>query len=148
MWPGGYQCGAGGFQMPLEKARTLALALARSGFVGWRLRCLDSAPIAGRRNSCLSFSSMSMPTGPSLSPRMRRIFALSRLTRSICFSRSWTCLMDDILRFVSFVNWHLTLRLEHSEQLVVSVASHLTFLSRQASQLGSLRRCRYALFCP
>jgi hypothetical protein len=55
--------------------------------------------------------------------------------------------MDDILRFVSLVNWHFTFRLEHSEQLVVSVASHFTFLSRQASQLGSFLRCRYALFC-
>lgn len=32
--------------------------------------------------------------------------------------------MDDMRLFVSFVNWHLTLRLEHSVQLVVSVASH------------------------
>ncbi len=32
--------------------------------------------------------------------------------------------MDDILLFVSFVNWHLTFLLEHSEQLAVSVASH------------------------
>jgi hypothetical protein len=55
--------------------------------------------------------------------------------------------MDDMRRFVSLVNWHLTPRLEHSEQLVVSVASHLTFLSRQASQLGSFLRCRYARFC-
>lgn len=67
-------------------------------------------------------------------------------------------------RFVSFVNWHLTLLLEHSVQLEVSVASHcrncqcqdyqtgpflntLTFRSRQASQLGSFRRCRYARLC-
>lgn len=71
----------------------------------------------------------------------------SRLRRSSCFSRSCTCLIDDILRLVSFVNWHLTLRLEHSEQLVVSVASHLTFLSLHASQLGSFLLCLYALFC-
>jgi hypothetical protein len=45
------------------------------------------------------------------------------------------------------VNWHLTLRLEHSEQLDMSVASHLTFRSLQASQLGSLRLWRYARFC-
>ena len=32
--------------------------------------------------------------------------------------------MDDMRRFVSLVNWHLTLRLEHSEQLVASVAAH------------------------
>jgi hypothetical protein len=50
-------------------------------------------------------------------------------------------------RFVSLVNWHLTLLLEHSEQLAVSVASHLTFLSRQASQLGSFLLWRYARFC-
>lgn len=43
------------------------------------------------------------------------------------------------------MNWHLTLLLEHSEQLDVSVASHLTLRSRQASQDGSLRRCLYAL---
>lgn len=55
--------------------------------------------------------------------------------------------MDDILRFVSLVNWHLTFRLEHSEQLDVSVASHLTFLSRHASQLGSFLLCLYARFC-
>jgi hypothetical protein len=55
--------------------------------------------------------------------------------------------MDDIRRFVSLVNWHFTFRLEHSEQLVVSVASHFTFRSRQASQLGSFLLCRYALFC-
>jgi hypothetical protein len=54
--------------------------------------------------------------------------------------------MDDMRRLVSLVNWHLTPRLEHSEQLVVSVASHLTFLSRHASQLGSFLRCRYARF--
>ena len=89
-----------------------------------------------------------MSMGPSLSPRILRKLELSRFTLSICFSRSWTCLIDDILRFVSLVNWHLTFLLEHSEQLVVSVASHLTFLSRHASQLGSLRRWRYALFCP
>jgi hypothetical protein len=35
-------------------------------------------------------------------------------------------LIDDILLFVSLVNWHLTLLLEHSEQLEVSVASHLS----------------------
>lgn len=35
-----------------------------------------------------------------------------------------TYLIDDMRRFVSFVNWHLTLLLEHSEQLEVSVASH------------------------
>jgi hypothetical protein len=33
-------------------------------------------------------------------------------------------LIDDIRLFVSFVNWHLTFLLEHSEQLAVSVASH------------------------
>lgn len=55
--------------------------------------------------------------------------------------------MDDIRLLVSLVNWHLTFRLEHSEQLVVSVASHLTFLSRQASQLGSFLLWRYARFC-
>ena len=54
--------------------------------------------------------------------------------------------MDDMRRLVSLVNWHLTLRLEHSEQLVVSVASHFTFLSRHASQLGSFLRWRYARF--
>jgi hypothetical protein len=32
--------------------------------------------------------------------------------------------MEDILRFVSLVNWHFTVRLMHSEQLEVSVASH------------------------
>ena len=32
--------------------------------------------------------------------------------------------MDDMRLLVSLVNWHLTLRLEHSEQLEVSVASH------------------------
>lgn len=59
-----------------------------------------------------------------------------------CFSRSWTCLynisdfrlnestitkpylIEDIRLLVSLVNWHLTFRLEHSEQLDVSVASH------------------------
>ena len=35
-----------------------------------------------------------------------------------------TYLIDDMRLLVSFVNWHLTLLLEHSEQLVVSVASH------------------------
>ena len=45
------------------------------------------------------------------------------------------------------MNWHLTFRLEHSEQLVVSVASHLTLRSRHASQLGSFLLCLYALFC-
>lgn len=63
-------------------------------------------------------------------------------------------------RLVSLVNWHLTLRVVHSVHADVSVASHyttdensrdmgdksltLTFRSRQASQLGSFRRCRYA----
>lgn len=42
------------------------------------------------------------------------------------------------------MNWHLTLLLEHSEQLDVSVASHFTLRSRQASQDGSFLRCRYA----
>jgi hypothetical protein len=37
--------------------------------------------------------------------------------------------MDDIRRFVSFVNWHLWLRLEHSEHAVVSVASHYMLVS-------------------
>lgn len=63
-------------------------------------------------------------------------------------------LLEDILRFVSFVNWHLTLLLTHSEQLADSVASHchhgrfgsyhkpskeltFTFRSLQESQLGS-----------
>jgi hypothetical protein len=32
--------------------------------------------------------------------------------------------MEDILLFVSLVNWHFTVRLMHSEQLEVSVASH------------------------
>ena len=70
--------------------------------------------------------------------------------------------MEDMRLFVSLVNWHLTLRLEHSEQLEVSVASHyaqsvrvlhaeyccqtLTLRSRHASQLGSFRRCLYARF--
>jgi hypothetical protein len=74
-------------------------------------------------------------------------------------TRPNTYLMDDILRLVSLVNWHFTLRLEHSEQLDVSVASHLqkvsnvifstawsqntlTLRSRQASQLGSFLLCR------
>lgn len=35
-----------------------------------------------------------------------------------------TDLIEDIRRLVSFVNWHLTFLLEHSEQLDVSVASH------------------------
>lgn len=35
-----------------------------------------------------------------------------------------TYLMEDIRLFVSLVNWHLWFRLEHSEQAVVSVASH------------------------
>jgi len=78
-------------------------------------------------------------------------------------------LIEDIRLFVSLVNWHLTLRLEHSEQLEVSVASHcdgqysvaylrasvmqclqpltLTLRSLQASQEGSFRRCLYARFC-
>ena len=51
-------------------------------------------------------------------------FVLLRLPR---ISR-WQCegpyLIEDMRRFVSFVNWHLTFLLEHSEQLVVSVASH------------------------
>jgi len=85
---------------------------------------------------------------PSRSCSMRRRLLFSRRIRSICFSRSCTCLMLDMRRLVSLVNWHFTLRLEHSEQLVVSVASHLTFLSRQASQLGSFLRCRYARFWP
>ncbi len=72
--------------------------------------------------------------------RFRLLF--SRFSRSICFSRSCTCLIDDIRLLVSLVNWHFTFRLEHSEQLDVSVASHLTFLSRQASQLGSFLLCR------
>jgi hypothetical protein len=38
--------------------------------------------------------------------------------------------MDDIRRLVSLVNWHFTLRLEHSEQLEVSVASHLHRLAK------------------
>jgi hypothetical protein len=38
-----------------------------------------------------------------------------------------THFIDDILLFVSLVNWHFTLRLEHSEQLEVSVASHYDF---------------------
>ena len=95
-----------------------------------------------------------------------------------CLSKSCTCLdrsekfdsrsentylIDDIRRFVSLVNWQRTLRLEHSVQLVVSVASHLgsqytsngarlihkltlTLRSRQASQLGSFLLCLYALF--
>jgi hypothetical protein len=71
--------------------------------------------------------------------------------------------MDDILRLVSFVNWHLTPRDLHSLQDAVSVASHcemlvlvalphervkptLTFLSLQASQDGSFRLCLYGLF--
>lgn len=32
--------------------------------------------------------------------------------------------MEDIRLFVSLVNWQRTFRLEHSVQLVVSVASH------------------------
>lgn len=55
--------------------------------------------------------------------------------------------MDDIRLFVSLVNWHLTFRLEHSEQELISVASHFTFLSLHASQDGSFRLCLYALFC-
>ena len=35
-----------------------------------------------------------------------------------------TDLMEDMRRLVSLVNWHLTFLLEHSEQEVVSVASH------------------------
>ncbi len=31
--------------------------------------------------------------------------------------------------FESFVNWHFTFRLVHSEQLVLSVASHLSVFS-------------------
>jgi hypothetical protein len=54
--------------------------------------------------------------------------------------------MEDMRRFVSFVNWHLTFLLEHSEQLAVSVASHFTLRSLQASQLGSFLLCLYALF--
>ena len=40
------------------------------------------------------------------------------------FDRIDAHLMDDMRRLVSLVNWHLTFRLEHSEQLEVSVASH------------------------
>lgn len=35
-----------------------------------------------------------------------------------------TDLMDDMRLFVSLVNWHRTLRLEHSVQLAESEASH------------------------
>ena len=46
-------------------------------------------------------------------------------------------LMDDMRRLVSFVNWHLTFRLEHSEQLEVSVASHFGLhQSRVIHRLG------------
>lgn len=41
-----------------------------------------------------------------------------------------TYLIEDIRRFVSLVNWHLTFRLEHSEQLDVSVASHFLVSQR------------------
>jgi hypothetical protein len=54
--------------------------------------------------------------------------------------------MEDIRRLVSFVNWHFTFLLEHSEQLAVSVASHFTLRSLHASQLGSFLLCLYALF--
>lgn len=68
------------------------------------------------------------------------IWLICCFAEASCFSRSWTCFMDDIRRLVSLVNWHLTLLLEHSEQLDISVASHFTFRSLQASQLGSFRR--------
>ena len=40
-----------------------------------------------------------------------------------------TYLIDDLRRFVSFVNWHLWFLLEHSQQAVVSVASHCKRIS-------------------
>lgn len=38
-----------------------------------------------------------------------------------------TDLIFDIRLFVSFVNWHFTLLLVHSVQLVLSVASHCIY---------------------
>ena len=43
--------------------------------------------------------------------------------------REHTDLMEDMRRLVSFVNWHLCFRLEHSEHDDVSVASHCHRLS-------------------
>lgn len=85
-------------------------------------------------------------TGGPPSCIIDRIWLICCLALASCFSKSCTCLIEDMRRFVSLVNWHLTPRLEHSEQLDVSVASHLTFRSLHASQLGSLRRCLYARF--
>lgn len=41
--------------------------------------------------------------------------------------------IEDMRRLVSFVNWHLTLLLEHSVQLDVSVASHCRHVSLKLS---------------
>lgn len=42
---------------------------------------------------------------------------------NICSAKTY------IRLFESFVNWHFTFRLVHSEQLVLSVASHLPVFS-------------------
>lgn len=53
--------------------------------------------------------------------------------------------IDDMRRFVSFVNWHLWFRLEHSEHAVVSVASHCTLVSDFSRLLTALRQRRTIL---
>lgn len=80
---------------------------------------------------------------------MLRSCRFSCLVSSNWRSRSWACLthvsltsicrmqmshfIEDMRRLVSFVNWHLTLLLEHSVQLDVSVASHCRHVSLKLS---------------
>lgn len=47
----------------------------------------------------------------------------------LCIKRKSTTVGTYIRLFESLVNWHFTLRLVHSEQLVLSVASHSWTLS-------------------
>jgi hypothetical protein len=46
--------------------------------------------------------------------------------------------IEDMRRLVSLVNWHLTLLLEHSVQLDVSVASHCYHISPRSSEPRAL----------
>ena len=73
------------------------------------------------RGGELAFQVLDLPVGPktvsSISPR-----AKEKVARVWVFLPSY--LIEDMRLFVSLVNWHFTLRLEHSEQLDMSVASH------------------------
>jgi hypothetical protein len=46
--------------------------------------------------------------------------------------------IEDMRRLVSLVNWHLTLLLEHSVQLDVSVASHCRHISPRSLEPHAL----------